>query len=406
MRLDLSRLLGGKALDMSCSLIVNGFRFRTQGLVDTGANGFLFIHTSLVTLLTKHCGVSVNYFPKPIPVKGFDGKSSASITQWIQLTLEVDSRRLLQLPLLVANIGRHDLILGREWMAYFNIDVGVRSRRLLWPADLPPQRHFDRHIPLTRESMAERRIDYLHQSDANRRDQRMLDLATVTILPRSKLSVTSNTRISEDLEAPEATPPKKPSSDTLPSVYTARTHPEVFTKGFQSQLGYPPLEFLGYLHQNLPDDMRRVYPTIPASSVLCEPRLEQSSSEAVPEEVDESSDAAQTVAIPETEKSKPRWQPTSGKRSHDLQLRENLQTMKKETSPDYEPPLLPPARRLRKGQVEALSETLVIDIAGISAPAFHWNLNRAENEVFSTSLNELDRAIAYKQGIQEETEPD
>ena len=80
--------------------------------------------------------------------------------------------------------------------------------------------------------------------------------------------------------------------------------------------------------------------------------------------------------------------------------------MKKETSPDYEPPLLPPARRLRKGQVEALSETLVIDIAGISAPAFHWNLNRAENEVFSTSLDELDRAIAYKQGIQEETEPD
>ena len=80
MRLDLSRLLGGKALDMSCSLIVNGFRFRTQGLVDTGANGFLFIHTSLVTLLTKHYGVSINYFLKPIPVKGFDSKSSASIT--------------------------------------------------------------------------------------------------------------------------------------------------------------------------------------------------------------------------------------------------------------------------------------------------------------------------------------
>ena len=33
-------------------------------------------------------------------------------------------------------------------------------------------------------------------------------------------------------------------------------------------------------------------------------------------------------------------------------------------------------------------------------------MNRAENEVFSTSLDELDRAIAYKQGIQEETEPD
>ena len=45
--------------------------------------------------------------------------------------------------------------------------------------------------------------------------------------------------------------------------------------------------------------------------------------------------------------------------------------MKKETSPDYEPPLLPPARRLRKGQVEALSETLVIDIVGISVPAFY-----------------------------------
>ena len=60
----------------------------------------------------------------------------------------------------------------------------------------------------------------------------MLDLAIVTILPRSKLSVTLNIRISEDLEALEATPPKKPSSDTPPSVYTARTYPKVFTKGF------------------------------------------------------------------------------------------------------------------------------------------------------------------------------
>ena len=50
------------------------------------------------------------------------------------------------------------------------------------------------------------------------------------------------------LKSPEATPLKEPVSDAPPSVYTARTHPEVFTRGFQPQLGYPPLEFLGYLH--------------------------------------------------------------------------------------------------------------------------------------------------------------
>ena len=124
---------------------------------------------------------------------------------------------------MLVNLGRHDLILGRKWMEYFNIDLAVRDRRLVWPADLPPQQHFNRHISLTREVIARQRPDPWYQRDAQRRDK-AIEVTAILARPRWPNSIL--------LKSPEATPLKEPVSDAPPSVDTTRTYPEVCTRGF------------------------------------------------------------------------------------------------------------------------------------------------------------------------------
>lgn len=44
----------------------------------------------------------------------------------------------MKLPMPIANLGQHDLILGKSWLAEEDIWLDVRNRRLLWPEDRSP----------------------------------------------------------------------------------------------------------------------------------------------------------------------------------------------------------------------------------------------------------------------------
>lgn len=316
--------------------------------------------------------MKLNFFEKSIPVISFNGKHGTPITQWITLSLQIDRRRLLQLPFMITDLGRHDLILGRKWMEYFHIDLAIRDRRLVWPTNLPAQPQFDRLIPLTREVMMKQRPNPWYQQDVRRRDQAMQVSA---ILSRPQKA--------------DLLPAKK-----LIAYCTSRTHPVVFTKEIQPRLLGPSQDFLCRLRQNLSEGFTKEVPT--TTTTATEPGLPEFSSleNATGEPL-----TNPTASIP-----KPRWQPKAGRSSHDIRLRESLQTMNRELSPDYEPPSLLSALNQQKAKAHATTKPYVIDIAAISAPAFHLNLNRKENVAFSTSLDELDRVIAYKRNLPKERE--
>lgn len=112
--LDLSKLMTSKAFVLKPQLVYNGRSFSISALGDTGAQGYVYINTSLVVQLHVNSGVYVEKFDNPIPVKGYNRHPGAPITHFVRLTLHIDGRRQLQVPMMITDLGQYDVILGRD----------------------------------------------------------------------------------------------------------------------------------------------------------------------------------------------------------------------------------------------------------------------------------------------------
>ena len=73
--------------------------------------------------------------------------------------------------MLILDLGNHNLILGRKWLAYHDIWLDVRNRKLLWPDQDRENYPRIREIVTTRERIQAQKIDPQHQTDVVRRDQ-------------------------------------------------------------------------------------------------------------------------------------------------------------------------------------------------------------------------------------------
>ena len=91
----------------------NGIGIRTQALIDTGANGFIFIDTKLAQTIQKHFGLLSKNLPNPCSVQGFDGREADLITQYLEISLLIDRHQQRKLPMLIVGLGDKEMILGR-----------------------------------------------------------------------------------------------------------------------------------------------------------------------------------------------------------------------------------------------------------------------------------------------------
>ena len=55
----------------------------------------------------------------------FDEKQMATITHYLELTLELDRQRV-QVPILIVRLGDHDIILRRKWFAATNVLIDCK----------------------------------------------------------------------------------------------------------------------------------------------------------------------------------------------------------------------------------------------------------------------------------------
>jgi hypothetical protein len=65
-------------------------------------------------------------------VTGFNGKQSIPLTHVIILTMATDNRIIRQMPFLILDLGRHDIILGRMWLMKHRILVDCTGKQLIW----------------------------------------------------------------------------------------------------------------------------------------------------------------------------------------------------------------------------------------------------------------------------------
>jgi predicted aspartyl protease len=122
----LRELLGGASLTTPCTLSKNGYDVTSNALIDSGANGFIFVNTRLAVELSKYLDVRIKKLAHSIPITGYNGEAGNPISYMLRLNITVDGRRQYNAPLLVLDLGGHDIILGRKWLAYFNILVDAR----------------------------------------------------------------------------------------------------------------------------------------------------------------------------------------------------------------------------------------------------------------------------------------
>jgi hypothetical protein len=176
--LNLQKLLGSPydSLVFNTELMINGRSFSISALCDTGADGSIFIDTALVALLCQQQGLRVQRLERQCPVNGFDGKPARPITHAVILSMCIEGHVHQQVPMLVADLGKHDLILGRIWLAQHDVLLDCRRRRMIWPHEptlfeevcnqvsLPtPITILKKPIPTSTAST--------HQADADRRDK-------------------------------------------------------------------------------------------------------------------------------------------------------------------------------------------------------------------------------------------
>jgi len=135
--------LGGTHFDFPCTLAANGIGVKLRSLSDTGANGYCFIDRTCADYLQRKLQARTVQLSNPCPVQGYDGAQGQHITNALVVDLLIDHRYQKEVPFLVLDLGQHDVIIGRKWMAQHGVMCDPRNGRLVWPESHPP----DRQLP-------------------------------------------------------------------------------------------------------------------------------------------------------------------------------------------------------------------------------------------------------------------
>ena len=236
---SLSTLPGGffaeKALLATCTL-GNNSEIKTTALLDTGATGYFFVDSAMARRVCNELGIKPIRLSKPKAIRGFNGKQAPSVTHAIYLTMTVQDHRETTTPMLITELGQHQIILGKPWMRKHGVILDMRNDRLsFWPG------HYQHDVALrflTAEPQAEKPCDkkpYAEQLPAGEQHTKKLNAkeprakephacGPMTILKRqsSKLPellpyLFPNTQsVSKVASLPEAVELEKKKSSTLP----------------------------------------------------------------------------------------------------------------------------------------------------------------------------------------------
>jgi hypothetical protein len=94
------------------TLVSNGYSVISYTLINSRANGFVFINTLYIANIAKYLNLKIHRLLYDISIKGYNGKAGQLITYYIRLYLTIDSRHLYNTPLLILDLGSYNLILG------------------------------------------------------------------------------------------------------------------------------------------------------------------------------------------------------------------------------------------------------------------------------------------------------
>ena len=106
----------------------------TNSLVDCGCTGaYTVINEALVPEVCKRLQIEPYPLSKPKPLRGYDGQlSKRPITHCLLPTLDVHGHKEGSCPILIAQLGQHDLILGKPWMNKHGVILDMLKDKVLF----------------------------------------------------------------------------------------------------------------------------------------------------------------------------------------------------------------------------------------------------------------------------------
>ena len=114
----------------------------------------------------------------------------------------VDGRRQLDIPILITNLGRHDLIIKRKWLAKQDVWLDIKNRKLLQPGEKNERAWVaaQHKLIITKKTLAGVPINPDYQKDINRKDRAITakkKKAPVRILQRPPGKTAANKKINK-----------------------------------------------------------------------------------------------------------------------------------------------------------------------------------------------------------------
>ena len=169
--INLGRLVSKKSCTIPYTLFRNRYQVLTSALANSGANAFALIDTQCAVKLADFLNAPLKELPKPIPIRGYNGRIGPPIITILRIYLRINRQRQYNVPFLIMDLGSHNIIIGRKWLAYLGLQLNIRNRRLIWPKTLPPTPPFIKEISIIMENLIQPQINTIYQADAMRRDQ-------------------------------------------------------------------------------------------------------------------------------------------------------------------------------------------------------------------------------------------
>ena len=128
----LFELFTQKAFTVSCTLRSVNRTIKVTVLIDTGATGYAFVDSSFAHILCEILQIEPSPLVKPKTVKAFNGKPTEWITHGVYPCLEVAGHCESTAPLMITNLGNHQMILGLPWLEAHDVIADFAARRLLF----------------------------------------------------------------------------------------------------------------------------------------------------------------------------------------------------------------------------------------------------------------------------------
>jgi hypothetical protein len=86
---------------MSCIISKNRLKIKTYTLINTEANGYIFINCRLAEKASKFLNVPIQTLLISYNIKAFNSKKTSLITQYIKMNLYINSYKQSKQPMLL-----------------------------------------------------------------------------------------------------------------------------------------------------------------------------------------------------------------------------------------------------------------------------------------------------------------